>query len=163
MPSGSGGTSSPSQNPPRWPNIHPAPVGHRAQKAAGCRDKLICCQYHAGRGRRGTGGIDEQVAKAEKAVAGIVRVEPNRLITLAGRQTSVDHEFETKARALAGLKGYTTNLAACPDGIPVTTEFVISAYHQLFQIETGESQCGHSRDWSALSSVPSCSVFIRAA
>jgi transposase len=32
-------------------------------------------------------------------------------------------------------KGYVTNLRACPDGTPVTPEFVISAYHQLFQIE----------------------------
>jgi transposase len=32
-------------------------------------------------------------------------------------------------------KGYITNLAACPDGTPVTAEFVISSYHQLFEIE----------------------------
>ena len=36
---------------------------------------------------------------------------------------------------MAGLKGYVTNLAACPDGTPVTAEFVIDAYHRLFQIE----------------------------
>ena len=34
-----------------------------------------------------------------------------------------------------GIKGYVTNLAACPDGTPVTPEFVIDAYHRLFQIE----------------------------
>lgn len=28
-----------------------------------------------------------------------------------------------------------TNLSRCPDGAPITAEFVISAYHQLFQIE----------------------------
>lgn len=37
--------------------------------------------------------------------------------------------------ALAGRKGYVTNLKACPDGTPVTAEFVIGAYHQPFQIE----------------------------
>ena len=42
---------------------------------------------------------------------------------------------EAKARSLAGLKGYLTNLAACPDGTPVTAEFVIGAYHRLFEIE----------------------------
>jgi hypothetical protein len=31
--------------------------------------------------------------------------------------------------------GYVTNLAACPDGTQVTAEFVVGAYHQLFQIE----------------------------
>jgi len=106
-----------------------------AQKAAGRRDKTIYYQYRADRGRRTLRGIDEQVAKAEKAVAGIVPVKRNRFITLAGSQHSVNRELEAKARALAGLKGYTTNLAACPDGTPVTAEFVIGAYHRLFEIE----------------------------
>jgi hypothetical protein len=35
----------------------------------------------------------------------------------------------------AGLKGYITRLRACPDGTPVTAEFMIGAYHQIFQIE----------------------------
>ena len=47
----------------------------------------------------------------------------------------MNRELEAKARALAGIKGYVTNLRACPDGTPVTAEFVIGAYHQLFQIE----------------------------
>ena len=47
----------------------------------------------------------------------------------------MNRELEAKARALAGIKGYVTNLAACPDGTPVTAEFVIGAYHQLFEIE----------------------------
>jgi hypothetical protein len=42
----------------------------------------------------------------------------------------VNRELEAKARALAGLKGYITNLAACPDSTPVTAEFVIGAYHR---------------------------------
>jgi hypothetical protein len=106
-----------------------------AQKARGRRDKVIYYQYRADRGRRTLRGIDEQVAKAEKAAAGIVPVKRNRFITLAGGQTSVNRELEAKARALAGLKGYTTNLAACPDRTPVTAEFVISSYHQLWRIE----------------------------
>ena len=106
-----------------------------AAKAAGRRDKTIYYQYRHDRGRRTLRGIDEQVAKAEKAVAGLVPVKRNRFITLAAGQNTVNRELEAKARALAGLKGYTTNLAACPDGSPVTAEFVIGAYHQLFQIE----------------------------
>ena len=49
--------------------------------------------------------------------------------------SSVNRTLEAKARALAGWKGYITNLATCPDGTPVTAEFVIDAYHRLFQIE----------------------------
>ena len=106
-----------------------------AQKAAGRQDKTICYQYRADRGRRTLRGIDEQVAKAEKAVAGLVPVKRNRFITLAEGENSVNRALEAKARALAGLKGYTTNLAACPDGTPVTAEFVISSCHDLRRIE----------------------------
>src|SRR5205823_93700 len=42
---------------------------------------------------------------------------------------------EQRARALAGIKGYVTNLAACPDGTPVTADFVIGSYRRLFEIE----------------------------
>ena len=85
--------------------------------------------------RRTLRGIDEQVKKAEQAVAGKVPVKRNRFIQLSGGTRPVNRELEDKARALAGIKGYVTNLAACPDGTPVTAEFVIGAYHQLFQIE----------------------------
>jgi hypothetical protein len=80
-------------------------------------------------------GIDEQVARAEKAVAGKAPVKRNRFIQLAGDTHTVNRALEAKARSLAGIKGYITNLAACPDGTPVTVEFVIGAYHQLFEIE----------------------------
>jgi transposase len=57
---------------------------------------------------------------------------PRRAIAIA---RTVNRELEKKARALARLKGYVTNLRACPDATPVTAEFMIGAYHQLFQIE----------------------------
>ena len=101
----------------------------------GRRDQVIYCQYKADRARRTLRGIDEQVRKAEQAVAGKMPVKRNRFIQLSGGTRTVNRELEAKARALAGLKGYVTNLRACPDGTPVTAEFVIGAYHQLFQIE----------------------------
>ncbi len=101
----------------------------------GRRDQVIYYQYRHDRARRTLRGIDEQVRKAEQAVAGKVPVKRNRFIQLAGGTRSVNRELEEKARALAGLKGYITNLRTCPDGTPVTAEFVIGAYHQLFQIE----------------------------
>jgi hypothetical protein len=99
------------------------------------RDHVIYYQYRADRARRTLRGIDEQVAKAERAVAGTTPVKRNRFVRLTGGTRSVNRALEAKARALAGLKGYVTNLAACPDGTPVTAEFVIDAYHRLFQIE----------------------------
>ena len=96
---------------------------------------MIYYQYRADRARRTLRGIDEQVAKAAKAVAGLAPVKRNRFIALDGAAKSVNRELEAKARTLAGLKGYVTNLAACPDGTPVTADFVIGSYHQLWNIE----------------------------
>jgi hypothetical protein len=128
----------------QWRRDHPGediPDGHiftqpwPAGPNGGHRDQVIYYQYKADRARRTLRGIDEQVKKAEQAVAGKVPVKRNRFIRLAGGTRSVNRKLEEKARALAGMKGYITNLAACPDGTPVTPEFVIGAYHQLFQIE----------------------------
>jgi hypothetical protein len=58
-----------------------------------------------------------------------VPVRRNRFITITGADKSVNRTLEAKARALAGIKGYVTNLA---DPSP---EFVIGAYHQLWHIE----------------------------
>ena len=92
------------------------------------RDQVIFYQYRADRARRTLRGIDEQVAKAEKAVAGKVPVKRNRFFKLSGATKTVNRQLEAKARALTGLKGYVTNLDA-------TAEFVIDADHRLFQIE----------------------------
>jgi hypothetical protein len=128
----------------QWRREHPGeqiPDGHvftqpwPAGPNGGRRDQVIYYQYQADRARRTLRGIDEQVAKAEKAVAGKAPVKRNRFIQIAGGTKSVNRDLEAKARALAGIKGYITNLAACPDGTPVTAEFVIGAYHRLFQIE----------------------------
>ena len=70
------------------------------------RDQVIYYQYRHDRARRSLRGIDEQVAKAEKAVAGKAPVKHNRFIQLSGGAESVNRELEAKARALAGLKGY---------------------------------------------------------
>jgi len=109
----------------------PWPAGPKDER----RDKVIYYTYKADRARRTLRGIDQQVAKAEKAVAGLAPVKRNRFIALDGAAKSVNRGLEAKARTLAGLKGYVTNLAACPGGTPVTAEFVIGSYHRLFEIE----------------------------
>jgi hypothetical protein len=113
----------------------------------GRRDQVIYYQYRHDRARRALRGIDEQVRKAEQAVAGQAPVKRNRFIRLSGGTRTVNRELEQKARTLAGLKGYVTNLRACPDGTPVTPEFVIGAYHQLFQIEMVFPQLAKRAVW----------------
>lgn len=103
----------------------PWPAGPSDQR----RDQVHYYQYSADRARRTLKGIDEQVRKAEQAAAGKTAVKRNRFVKLTGAAKSVNRSLETKARALAGIKGYATNLA------DPTPEFVIGAYHRLFQIE----------------------------
>ena len=43
--------------------------------------------------------------------------------------------MDVRKRLTGGIKGYVTNLTACPDGTPVTADFVIGSYHRLFEIE----------------------------
>lgn len=125
----------------RWRETHPdteIPDGHvftqpwpamGNQKTRGRCDKVVYYQYKADRARRTLRGIDEQVAKAEKAVAGKIAVKRNRFVKLTGADKSVNRELEAKARALAGLKAYITNIA------DPTPDFVIGSYHQLWRIE----------------------------
>jgi len=100
-----------------------------AEKACGIPDRAIHYQYRHDRARRTLRGIDEEVAKAERAVEGKAAVKRNWFIKLTGATKSINRDLEAKARALAGWKGYTTNLT------DQTAEFVIDAYHQLWRIE----------------------------
>lgn len=99
------------------------------EKARGIPDRVVYYQYRHDRARRTLRGIDEQVAKAQRAVDGQAPVKRNRFIKLAGATKSVNRDLETKVRALAGWKGYTTNLTG------QSAQFVIDAYHQLWRIE----------------------------
>jgi hypothetical protein len=124
----------------RWREQYPGldlPDGHvfrqpwpatQQQRARGRRDWVVFYQYRADRARRTLRGIDDQVAKAEKAVAGKTPIKRNRFVTLTGGTRKVNRTLEAKTRALAGLKGYVTNLDA-------TGDVVIDAYHRLFHIE----------------------------
>ncbi|WP_460708022.1 IS1634 family transposase, partial [Myceligenerans halotolerans] len=88
-------------------------------------------QYKHDRARRTLRGIDEQVTKANKALAGKAAVKRNRFVKLTGGTRSLDQALIDKTRSLAGIKSYVTNLP--PE--QADAEFVIGAYHRLFQIE----------------------------
>jgi Transposase DDE domain len=100
-----------------------------SEKTRGIPDRVVHYQYRHYRARRTLRGIDEQVAKAQRAVDGHAAVKRNRFIKLTGATKSANRELEVKTRALAGWKGYTTNLVGQP------ADFVIGAYHQLWRIE----------------------------
>lgn len=81
------------------------------------------------RARRTIKGIDEQVAKAEKAVAGKVPVKRNRFVKMTAKDKKVNWELVEHNKALAGIKGYQTNRTA------LTPAQVIHSYRQLLKIE----------------------------
>jgi hypothetical protein len=56
-----------------------------SEKARGIPDRVIYYQYRHDRARRTLRGIDDQVAKAERAVEGTAAVKRNRFIKLSGR------------------------------------------------------------------------------
>jgi hypothetical protein len=105
--------------------LQPTTMGPKADQ----RQRTIFYQYRIDRAKRSLKGIDTQIAKAEQAVAGKTAVKRNRFVQLTGARKSINRDLETKTRALAGLKGYVTNL---PEPTP---EFVMGAYHQLWQVE----------------------------
>jgi transposase len=105
--------------------IQPWPAGPADHR----RDHTFFYSYRADRARRTLRGIDQQVTKAENAVAGKTPIKRNRYVRLAGAAKSVNRTLEAKNRALAGIKGYVTNL---PNPDP---DEVIGAYSQLLNVE----------------------------
>jgi len=91
----------------RWTNLRCAPDQEQQSAWAwwhGPERWAIYYQYRAERARRTLRGIDEQVGKAEKAVAGKTAVERNRFIQLSGATPTLNRALEVKARALAGAQ-----------------------------------------------------------
>jgi hypothetical protein len=81
--------------------VQPWPAGPADKRRA----HTFIYSYRADRARRTLHGIDQQVAKAENAVAGKTPVKRNRYVRLAGATKSVDRALEAKNRALAGIQG----------------------------------------------------------
>jgi Transposase DDE domain len=73
-----------------------------SEKARGIPNRVIHYQFRHDRARRTLRGIDEQVAKAQRAVDGHAPVKRNRYIQLSGATKSVNRTLEAKTRALAG-------------------------------------------------------------
>ena len=107
----------------QWRREHPGediPDGHvftqpwPAGPNGGRRDQVIYYQYRADRARRTLRGIDEQVAKAEQAVAGKAPVKRNRFIQLSRRH----QDRQPRARGQGPGPGRAQGLRHQPGGLP---------------------------------------------
>lgn len=95
------------------------------------RERRVVYHYSAKRDRRDNHTLDKQVEKAQKIADGNRPLRKDRFVKLTGSRPSVDQVLVDRARQLAGLKGYVTNIPA----IRLTGNQVVAAYHDLFQVE----------------------------
>jgi hypothetical protein len=88
----------------------------------------VIYQYRAKRAALDIRNIKKQVAKAEKVINGQTPTHKTKFLKLQSTEKQLNQKLVDKAYALAGVKGYVTNLNI-PD------DEVIANYHQLFRIE----------------------------
>ena len=68
------------------------------------------------------------MAKAQKIITGKTAVSKAKFLTVKAKSKTLNQVLIAKAYALAGIKGYVTNL-------DIPGQQVIDYYHQLFQVE----------------------------
>lgn len=89
----------------------------------------IIYQYRKKRAVLDRQNIAKQIEKAQRIVKGIVPAHRTKFVTVTGQAKSLNQKLVAKAQALAGIKGYVTNLKDLPEAE------IINYYHQLFQVE----------------------------
>jgi hypothetical protein len=95
------------------------------------RDRRVVYQFSLKRSRHDDRAINAMVERAEKVADGSRPLKKDRFVTLDGAQRGVDWDLVGRARQLAGLKGYVTNIPSAT----MAGQAVISAYHDLWQVE----------------------------
>ena len=91
-------------------------------------DYRIIYQYRAKRAALDLRNKEKQISKAMKAINGQIPATRLRFVNVIPKSKQLNQKLIDKARALAGIKGYVTNL-------DIPDNEVIAYYHQLFQIE----------------------------
>jgi transposase len=97
----------------------------------GARDRRVVYQWKFKREQHDNKAINAMVAKAEKAADGTRPMRRDRFVKVTGASKGVDWALVERARQLAGLKGYVTNLPAAT----MDAAAVIAAYHDLWRVE----------------------------
>lgn len=95
------------------------------------RERRVVYHYSYKRDRRDNYTLNKQIEKAQKIADGTRPLRKDRFVKLTGTRPSVDQVLVDRARQLAGLKGYVTNIPA----VRLAGGDVVAAYHDLFQVE----------------------------
>ncbi|MGP4996005.1 IS1634 family transposase [Glutamicibacter ardleyensis] len=95
------------------------------------RERRVVYQWSAKRFARDNRNINLMERKALAVAEGKSPMKKVRFLKVTGAEKELDEKIIERARMLAGLKGYVTNLPI--EAVPATQ--VISAYHDLWQVE----------------------------
>jgi len=95
------------------------------------RERRVVYQWLFKRYKKDNKSINKQIDRAERIASGQATARNARFLKVTGARRSLNQATIDRARQLAGLKGYVTNVpAADMDG-----RAVITAYHDLYQVE----------------------------
>ena len=98
-------------------------------RKSGAPDSVTFYHYSRDRARRTLRGINEQLDKAKRAVAGETSIKRNKYVDLKAPNKKVNYALANKHTDLAGIKGYETDLVTMP------AQDVISYYRRLINVE----------------------------
>jgi transposase len=91
----------------------------------------IIYQYRAKRAALDLRNIEKQIEKAEKIIKGTTVAKKAKFLSVTTKQKNLNQALIDKAKALAGIKGYVTNLPTTE----ASNKQVIAYYHQLWRVE----------------------------
>jgi transposase len=95
------------------------------------RERRVVYEYSFKRSQHDNRAINKMIERAEAVAAGTRPLKKDRFVKITNAVKGVDWDLVERARYLAGLKGYITNIdASTMDGPNVVT-----AYHELYQVE----------------------------
>ncbi len=92
------------------------------------QEQRVIYQYREKRAALDLRNIEKQITKAEKIINGRLVDKRAKFLSIKTKERGLNQNLIDKAKSLAGIKGYVTNLAI-PD------EQVIVSYHQLWHVE----------------------------
>ena len=95
------------------------------------RSRRVVYQWRFTRYRHDNQAINAMIDRAEAVAAGKQPLKKDRFVKLTDADPVVDWALVDRARSLAGLKGYVTNITPQT----MTAEQVVAAYHDLYQVE----------------------------
>jgi transposase len=95
------------------------------------RARRVVYQWLFTRYRHDNQAINAMIERAEAVAAGKRPLKKDRFVKITEADPVVDWTLVERARSLAGLKGYVTNIS--PE--TMTGEQVVAAYHDLYQVE----------------------------